>query len=104
MWHLFVCGIIRRVLFTNEFGETMTLVMDKDNNVFFKHDDIITEFEAYNDMLMNYKVKGKKKLIIGYKYVFSRIEKAVLNEFISDAVRKYGFLVKTDNIPVFELK
>jgi hypothetical protein len=96
--------IIRRVLFTNEFGETMTLVMDKDNNVFFKHDDIITEFEAYNDMLMNYKVKGKKKLIIGYKYVFSRIEKAVLNEFISDAVRNYGFLMKTDNIPVFEFE
>ena len=68
--------IKKRVLFTNEFGETMTLVVDKDNNVFFKHDDIITEFEAYNDILMNYKLKGKKKLIIGYKYIFSRIEKA----------------------------
>ena len=98
--------IKKRVLFTNEFGETMTLVVDKDNNVFFKHDDITTEFEAYNDILMNYKLKlkGKKKLIIGYKYVFSQIEKAVLNQFVSDAVMLDGFLVKTDNIPVFEIK
>ncbi len=96
--------IKKRVLFTNEFGETMTLVVDKDNNVFFKHDDITTEFEAYNDILINYKCGDDNELLNGYKYLFSPIENVIINEFISDAVEDYGFVIKTDNIPVFELK
>jgi hypothetical protein len=96
--------IKKRVMFNNEFGETMTLVVCEDNNVYLKHDKITTEFEAYNDILINYKCGDDNELLNGYKYLFSPIENVIINEFVSDAVLYDGFLVKTDNIPVFEIK
>ena len=96
--------IKKRVMFNNEFRETMTLVVCEDNNVYLKHDKITTDFELFNDILINYKCGDDNELLNGYKYLFSPIENVIINEFISDAVEDYGFVIKTDNIPVFELK
>ena len=90
-----------QVNFTNQFGETMTLALDDNNEVFFRHDDCNDDFEKYNDLLV--KFKQGKTVMDGFNYVLDPIEKVVLNKFVEDAINNYGFKLNVDNIKVIDL-
>ena len=93
--------IKKQVKFINEFGETMTLALNDNNQVLFKHDDINEDFELYNDLLCDYNIKGT--ILKGMKYVLSPIEKSVLNIFVDDAINNYNFVVKKNDIPLINI-
>ena len=62
--------------YTNEHGEVMTLVKEKDNKMFFKHTDISDEFEPINH-------SNIEKTVL--KYSFNTGEERALMNFVKMA-------------------
>jgi hypothetical protein len=93
-------NIKKQVSLINQFGETMTLAIDKDNQVLFKHSDVNDEFEPYNDILVDYIID--KKTYRSIAYVLDPLEKIVLSKFVEDAINNHGFVTKTKDIPVID--
>jgi len=60
-------GKKKEVRLTNEHGEVLTLILDNDNNIWFRHEDINTEFEDIKAIT---------------KYVFNDMEKTVIKQFV----------------------
>ena len=59
--------------FINNYGETMTLVMDKDYNAWFRHTDCNDKFENFKDLSVpNFYI---------FKYVIDANERKVLSTF-----------------------
>ena len=91
-------GLIHRVELTNEFGEQMILGLDNKKQAWFYHEDCTTEYEKVEDLFLNYKLKGKKNIIKGFKYVFSQMEKVVIIQFFTEHNIKEPKDVKTLNV------
>jgi hypothetical protein len=68
----------------NVHGEKMTLVLDKDNSLWFKHDDCNTKFESFNKL----QVKGN------FKYVLSKEEQIVFKGFVDMATNFLAYKLK----------
>mgnify|MGYP000061660055 CR=1 FL=1 len=94
---------IKKVSFINEFGETMNLILDENHEVWFNHEDCNGDnYQKYNNLLTNYKLKSypKRKIIKGFAFVLSSMESSVLNQFVDEAVAYNGFKRKSDDVPL----
>lgn len=76
-------NLIKKVEYKNQFGETMTLGLDDQNNAWFKHEDCNDEFENLNNIYVDYNIKGKV-IKCALKYVLDEDEKVVLRQFVKD--------------------
>jgi hypothetical protein len=65
--------IILKVEHVNVHGEKMTLAMDKDYKLWFKHEDCNNKFENFKDL------ETKKR----FKYILSKEEQIVLVGFLN---------------------
>lgn len=68
--------IILKTEYTNPHGEKMTLIMRKDDSLWFKHQDCNGDFENFKDL-----VKGKNSK--NFKYVLTKDEQVVILNFIT---------------------
>ena len=91
-------GLMHKVELINEFGEQMILGLDNKKQGWFYHEDCTTKYEKVEDLFLNYKLKRKKNVIKGFKYVFSQMEKAVLIQFFTEHGIKAPDDVKTINV------
>jgi hypothetical protein len=64
----------------NVYGETMTLTMDRDCELWFEHEDCNTKPEKIKDLNTTFEFKGKTHN--GFKYVLNDDERAVLKSFL----------------------
>jgi hypothetical protein len=69
--------ILHLKTYTNQYGETMQLVMDENYDLWFYHDDCNKDFEDIN-ILSDYPM--------GFKYVLTENEKNILMDFIDDSL------------------
>jgi hypothetical protein len=78
--------IIESLEYENKFGEMMTLVMDSDGELWFKHDDCNNEFENFKDLSIELTYNGQTHN--SFKYVLDKDEEKVVIDFISEMTSK----------------
>jgi hypothetical protein len=77
---------IIKTSFKNKYGETMNVVMDREYNIWFKHDDCNNEYENFKDMGYSVQLPGKNNELVTYnafKYVMDSDERNVLVAFVN---------------------
>ncbi len=79
-------NVRREVSLINKFGEKMTLALDVDNQIWFKHDDCNDEYENMKNLCVTYELGGKT--FEGFKYIVNPMEEVVINQFIAECLKE----------------